>query len=1155
MEKLNITEVIDEDGVAMVVLPMNLEYTYTNEFGEQETTNDKNKGIPTTSISRFRFNLTYENEQIATAKFLVPNVREFNQRNSGVNLDEYDPYLLTTYQFSDVFEDYLKMPSGYTFSDNQMISSAVKHKKDLILNVRNNEEIPEDYFYKFIYGKVYTVSSFQGTHYEAPWYDNLPIVNLFARKDAFLGIKEIRPNSEEDCSSSTNYFPVNYAYKNSTKIGVIISDILLYISFIFAVVVNVFWELLGSFFKVVGEALYGLVFTWPFNNWRPLGPIGQSFLDFAYKIQAAGTQTLSLTTYPDCEECTTDTSAGSSNTNVNIYDSIGEIKYKVFGLGNNSSSSVYLLPIAISTTGTTFLPNVFGETATGADPYTGTTLLHPYSGQTLTSGDKSIYRTQLYNLRGKTTISGDSNDSRFVGNLYPYYNDTELSSFSPWVSPTYPIPFNGTGYTSYSYPSFFYNLGNTESENVTPAFNFKRIIADGSTFTGVMGGYSSQIITWLNTFGTLTNTTASNNVLIEISRTEWNKLTGVNYGEYKTDETTAHFNNGNIVDRGTYAVMKIYDRKKIKTNVNGTGILSVQEGCDKYDKLYKESSTYGYIVGPDPEYGGTYDNVVPPMRKISAGDPLLSGETILSTMGGVWDSTEPLPRSQAWSLIGNSTYDRKTKSGLTEIRNGVFTVIPVIGGQSKNFDIIEEWYKRKRVGLFFCGGVVNYSFIDNWLNGVLYFFKFKKRIMWDDASTLDLSQSVSEYPRELVFYNVMDQNFYYRSTPYNPFSKKFVGQSGSVNPFRTLPTIELLHPTTFYDVGVRDEFFREICFDSRVDPDCSVIRDIGITSYKDPAKIIEYAINYRLDINDGNFSVDDFFSSTGEYGKIIGLDGDIVQLLSINSEAGIKPFDLDTTQYFLYNDSLMDPEDPYFASYFKSGADYSPVPIDFKFEENGFLVRMCLNNRLGDYTQKVPFYLWDKSGPGFGPYGNDSDKQRWDRTHIASMPLQRMFSISGVTTGVPLTNYLMTGTTLHPSNEEYLLKPMTKSHPTYSIPGSSTSMLSRFEVIRDYAPTTGVTATGFYENNLWLHVTGGTVKFPESGDIYTVVNQQWVKQDVVYIKNYHENFIFQTANNYAGNKQVLSTPFMFYFGLRPHKTALDELTKYYGPKGAFPTVY
>ena len=104
------------------------------------------------------------------------------------------------------------------------------------------------------------------------------------------------------------------------------------------------------------------------------------------------------------------------------------------------------------------------------------------------------------------------------------------------------------------------------------------------------------------------------------------------------------------------------------------------------------------------------------------------------------------------------------------------------------------------------------------------------------------------------------------------------------------------------------------------------------------------------------------------------------------------------------------------SSYFKSGNSYSPVPIDFKLDLNGAFVRQCLNFRLGDYTQRVPFYLWDKGGEGFGSYGGNSDGQQWDKTKIASLPLQRLFSISGSTS--PGTNYAFPD-----GEEEYLLKP------------------------------------------------------------------------------------------------------------------------------------
>jgi len=44
-----------------------------------------------------------------------------------------------------------------------------------------------------------------------------------------------------------------------------------------------------------------------------------------------------------------------------------------------------------------------------------------------------------------------------------------------------------------------------------------------------------------------------------------------------------------------------------------------------------------------------------------------------------------------------------------------------------------------------------------------------------------------------------------------------------------------------------------------------------------------------------------------------------------------------------------------------------------------------------------------------------------------------------------------------------------------------------------------------------------------------------------------------TTTNYNNTKQILSTPFLFYFGLRPGKTAVDKFISRFGPKGAFPS--
>jgi hypothetical protein len=145
-----------------------------------------------------------------------------------------------------------------------------------------------------------------------------------------------------------------------------------------------------------------------------------------------------------------------------------------------------------------------------------------------------------------------------------------------------------------------------------------------------------------------------------------------------------------------------------------------------------------------------------------------------------------------------------------------------------------------------------------------------------------------------------------------------------------------------------------------------------------------------------------------------------------------------------------------------------------------------------------------------------------------------------------------------------LLKPITITHDTFSFTGNTTNALERYEVISLSAPTstnpdlfTYSGATDYVEGDLWLHVQSGTTKDPSSGTTYVVVwdsglgKQKWTAQTDTYVKDYRESFIYQTVNNYTGTKQVLSTPFLFYFGLRPQNSAVDLLIKYYGPKGAF----
>jgi hypothetical protein len=76
------------------------------------------------------------------------------------------------------------------------------------------------------------------------------------------------------------------------------------------------------------------------------------------------------------------------------------------------------------------------------------------------------------------------------------------------------------------------------------------------------------------------------------------------------------------------------------------------------------------------------------------------------------------------------------------------------------------------------------------------------------------------------------------------------------------------------------------------------------------------------------------------------------------------------------------------------------------------------------------------------------------------------------------------------------------------------------------------------------------VTSPLSGVLYTRYGNSgtWETQSWDYTDDF---IIRRTQDYYNGNTQILSTPFMFYFGLRVGKTGVDKFIQYFGDKGAF----
>jgi len=278
LERYEIEEggkVIDDNGTYLLNVPMNLDYVFTNEFGQQVISNDPTKGIPTKGKYRFKFK--WQNEQglqgsFLRADFLVPNVKEYGWINS--NTDPFDPNNAGTYNYTLAagqitgftamipqnfglaspqttnVESYQILINGQVYLGSiesiqlnsgdqfQIIATPVNpsspqtisftsYPQDLFDvyksyafstdwdNYANAQDAIdcEDTFYEFKYNKVYTTAMFLDRY-----------KNGIGRAK-HLGIKEIDNRS---CKSTVNTFPVNDIIRNFD-----------FIFFVFNILINI----------------------------------------------------------------------------------------------------------------------------------------------------------------------------------------------------------------------------------------------------------------------------------------------------------------------------------------------------------------------------------------------------------------------------------------------------------------------------------------------------------------------------------------------------------------------------------------------------------------------------------------------------------------------------------------------------------------------------------------------------------------------------------------------------------------------------------------------------------------------------------------------------------------------------------------------------
>lgn len=371
--------IIDENGVWLTELPMNLDYVVTNEFGEQILSNDPTVGVPTSGKYRFRIKWqnqgTVDDNEIYRADYLVPNIKEhgWNQGSATIPTDEIRN---KSYAFSLDWEDY--------------------YDKTSAINC-------EDTFYKFKYNKVYTISS------------HIDYFRWGRNRQRFLGIKDIEDST---CVTEVNKYPVNEGFKNNNFLififnyiitiltpAVLVIIIILHIAaFIYNIVLSII-NIIQGIIDAIAQFLPFLSFTIISN------PSGNPFLNFP----------LPMMVYPDCEFCNCNFRRGNTDT-VNSQNLALLASY--FGAG----------ALAEPTLGSSWLnlPSEFPECDTPQDRFETQIRL------VLSGYDNGTTNNKYENL-----LSGSGNDSNdyvawYKSPVYPIFqNDGDIKNWRISNGPTW----------------------------------------------------------------------------------------------------------------------------------------------------------------------------------------------------------------------------------------------------------------------------------------------------------------------------------------------------------------------------------------------------------------------------------------------------------------------------------------------------------------------------------------------------------------------------------------------------------------------------------------------------------------------------------------------------------------------------------------------
>ena len=405
---------------------------------------------------------------------------------------------------------------------------------------------------------------------------------------------------------------------------------------------------------------------------------------------------------------------------------------------------------------------------------------------------------------------------------------------------------------------------------------------------------------------------------------------------------------------------------------------STQDGVDRTGFALHQNDNFAFFLASG--------QITPP--SINAGGDIFNGESfdqdeitgnLTSTL--TCEGMVPLScYSGSGSNVGVIPSDQCSVPE-NRMKNGCYCLLNkrYVSQYGDDVKLFLEWKVRFTMNFAACRGVFGQVFQNNWINGVLYMFSFNKRSVFG----FNPNNPDYRYCDDVIMFNKVSNNFYYRSSPWNSNNQKFIGKpspqvgnliSSIVNVGYNQKQIQF--PTTIVDLGPRDSYINEICCNG-IDGFGTYFSDqIVPTSYQDNSDIIQLGFLSRI-LNQGvrqriipisvggnnseGQGIIQFFNSDRGGQRI---DGDWAQMLSINSEWKVLPF---------ISENVPSSDYIYFGDNGASGNNIQPIMglffqtplVNLSYRKNmapgveTYSFNPLIEENYGyPKSQEVPFYKW-----------------------------------------------------------------------------------------------------------------------------------------------------------------------------------------------------